>query len=154
MLRRVLAAGERGSASLEFLGVGVLLLVPIALGMLALAQVEQAQLACNLAARNAARVLTGDNSGGSNARALADAHIRAAADNYHLDTNRLDVRIERGGSSGVGSSGGGGSEGGAGTGEVSVTVTYELPLVPGLGDLVRVPIQATSTFPNTRFGTP
>ena len=59
-------AGERGSASLEFLTVGMILLVPLVYLVLALAAIQGGSLAVEGAARHAARVavLTGDRADG------------------------------------------------------------------------------------------
>jgi hypothetical protein len=140
-LRRRLGE-ERGSASLEFLGVGVLLLVPLAYGALTLGQVEQAVLGSELGARNAARVLAAD---GTVALATAQQHIALALENHGLDPDAatVDVRCAPTPDCTV-------------AGEtLTVTVRYELelPLLAGTSDWLSVPVEASSTFPQQRFAT-
>ncbi|WP_282851416.1 TadE/TadG family type IV pilus assembly protein [Gulosibacter sediminis] len=133
---------ERGSASLEFLGVGVLLLVPVAYGTLTLGQAEQAMLGSELGARNAARVLAAD---GIDQLSLANHHITIALENHGLDPElaSVDVRCAPTPDCTV-------------AGEtLTVTVRYELelPLMFGTSDLLSIPVEASSTFPQQRFAT-
>ncbi|WP_140400574.1 pilus assembly protein [Gulosibacter sp. 10] len=132
----------RGSATLEFLGIGVLLLVPIAYGMLTLAQLEQAMLATETAARNGARTLVSqavpqpDDPGTAQqiAWALHDQGIDPEAAEItmrcspnpdcavHGDALTLTVRVE-----------------------------VVLPLLPGESGLA-LPVEASATFPREPFG--
>jgi hypothetical protein len=74
---------ERGSASLEFITLGILLLVPLIYLVLALAAVQAATFAAEGAARHAARVavLARDE---ASARAAADRAVRLAFDDFGL----------------------------------------------------------------------
>lgn len=58
-LRSRLGEGERGSAVVEFLGVSLLMLVPIVYLILTLAQIQASGFAAEGAAREAGRVLAG-----------------------------------------------------------------------------------------------
>lgn len=57
-----MAASERGNASLEFIGVSVVLMVPIAYAIIALAQLESAVYGVEGAAQMAARAYANANS--------------------------------------------------------------------------------------------
>jgi hypothetical protein len=131
---------DRGSASLEFLGVGVLLLVPIAYGALTLAQVEQALLGAELGARNAARVLAAE---GEASMPLATEHIKLALSNHGLTADAAEVEVRCAPTPDCSVAGE----------TLTVTVRYELdlPLLPGTSDWLSIPITATSTFPQQRF---
>ncbi len=78
-------AGERGSASLEFLTVGMILLVPLVYLVLAVASIQSAALGVEGAARQAARVavLSADGADSSVERTvgvvLADYGVDTAA---------------------------------------------------------------------------
>jgi len=135
---------ERGSASLEFLTVGVLLLVPLVYLVLALASVQGGALAVEGAARQAARVAiaAGDRDATESvvertvAVALADYGIDADAASVDIDCQAADCaapgsRIR-----------------------VSVRATVRLPLVPDVLDLDRlgsVPLDASATQTVSRF---
>lgn len=81
---------ERGSAAVEFLTLGVLLLVPIVYLVLTLAVLQGAAFAAEGAARQAARVLVlaPDDAEG---RARADAAVRTALADWHLDPGGAEV---------------------------------------------------------------
>ncbi|WP_432495183.1 pilus assembly protein [Kineococcus gypseus] len=66
------AGGDTGSAAVEFLAVGVLLLVPLAYLVLALGRVQAATFAAEAGAREASRVLA-TTSGDARAAARAEA---------------------------------------------------------------------------------
>ncbi|WP_040165638.1 TadE/TadG family type IV pilus assembly protein [Microbacterium gorillae] len=82
------AAGEAGSASLEFLLVGVLLLVPLVYLVITLAQVQQQTLGVESAARNVARVIAGGAADGS-----AEAIVAGAVEEYGMDRDALEVSV-------------------------------------------------------------
>lgn len=133
---------DRGSASLEFLGLGVLLLVPVAYGALTLGQVEQAVLGSELGARNAARVVAAD---GTQRLALAEQHVALALGNHGLDPEAASVEVRCAPTPDC-----------AVAGEtVTVTVRYELglPLLAGTSGWLSIPIESSSTFPQQRFAT-
>jgi hypothetical protein len=138
--------GERGSASLEFLTVGMLLLVPLVYLVLAFAAVQGGALAVEGAARQAARVFVQGDSVAS-ATAQAERAIQFAFADYGLDAADATVAVScaprptecltR-----------------LGTVTVNVGVEVALPLVPpGLSVDVplSVPLEATATQQVSRF---
>ena len=135
---------ERGSASLEFLTVGMLLLVPIVYLVLALASVQGGALAVEGAARQAARIAvqSGDL---SLAESAVDRAVRVTLADYGVDAEAASVVIE--------------CEKAAcdapGTRvRVSVEARVPLPLVPDvleLGLVGSVPIEASATQTVSRF---
>lgn len=137
-----LRADERGSASLEFLTVGMLLLVPLVYLVLALAAVQGGSLAVEGAARHAARVavLTGDRAGG------VDRVVRIALDDYGIDAGEASVTVtcEPAASCDV-----------PGTRvRVDVIARVRMPLVPdvlGLEQIAAVALQGTATQTVSRF---
>ncbi|WP_308465272.1 hypothetical protein [Rathayibacter soli] len=137
---------EDGSSSLEFITMGLLLLVPLVYLTLAVASIQGAALAVEGAARQAARVYV-------QAPTTADADARAeravdfALADYGLDSGQAQISVScapdpdhcltR-------------------TGAVTVTVQVRapLPLVPSVLDLQQtasVPLQATGTQTVSRF---
>lgn len=139
VLARILG-DARGSAALEFLGLGVLLLVPLAYGALALAQLEQALLATELAARNGARVLV---AGGDDAERLAAEHLHWALADQGIDPAgaAVDVRCAPTPDCAV-------------TGDtltMTVRVEVPLPFVPGAAEWLVVPVESSATFPRDRY---
>lgn len=131
---------ERGSASLEFLGVGVVLLIPIAYGMLTLVQLEQAMYAVELAARNGARSLVTD----AQPRledSLASQHIAWAFHDQGLDPNAANLALSCAPNPDCAVLGD--------TLTLSVSVDVTLPFLPG-GSL-EIPVESSATFPRERF---
>ncbi|WP_136707987.1 hypothetical protein [Agromyces sp. H66] len=143
-MRRSRLSADDGSASLEFLTVGVLLLVPLVYLVLAVAAVQAGALGVEGAARQAARVavLAADRDASDAAvdRAvrvtLADYGIDAAEASVTVDCDRADCH-----------------EPGARV-TVSVVARVELPLVPdvlSLSTIGSVPVEATATQTVSRF---
>lgn len=136
----VRAVAARGSASIEFLGLGVLLLCPIAYGLVALVEVEQATLATQAAARNSARLLSADYDDPRTQR-LAAEHIRTALANHGLSGDDAEVTIRCHPDPDC-----------TRLGE-SLTVTVRVtPPVPLIGVVVgdwRMPIESSATFPRS-----
>ncbi|MHA7986220.1 hypothetical protein ACX9R5_10465 [Rathayibacter sp. CAU 1779] len=140
LLERVSFAAERGSASLEFVTAGLILLVPTVYLVVALAGIQGAQLAAAGAARQAARVyVQADNetdaaASASSAVAFALADFGLTVDQAHVDmvcTPRPDACLTR-----------------LGTVTVTVRVRAALPLVPDVLDLRReaaVSVEGAST---------
>lgn len=135
---------ERGSASVEFLTIGMLLTVPLVYLVLALSGVQAAALATEGAARHAARLITVSDSHGA-AMAAADAAVAVAlADAGVADT---DVRIECTPTPADCTTPGG-------VVTVTVSVAVPLPLMPpvfGLEAGLAVPMQATAAQPVSEF---
>ena len=138
---------DEGSASLEFLTVGTILLVPLVYLVVALAAIQAGALGVEGAARHAARVAVLADDGGSPRAAvdravwmtLADYGIDAGTASVTMTCDRADCR-----------------EAGARV-SVSVLARVELPLVPDV--LARtavgsVPIEASATQTVSRFAAP
>ena len=137
-------SNDDGSASLEFLTVGMILLVPLVYLVLAVSAVQAGALGVEGAARQAARVAVmaadQDASDASVERAvrvaLADYGIDAAAASVTIGCDRADCL-----------------EPGARV-TVSVAARVELPLVPdvlALSTVGSVPVEATATQTVSRF---
>lgn len=138
--------GDRGSASLEFLTVGLLLLVPTVYLVLVLSQLQAASFAVEGATRQAARVYVQapDDAAG---RAAAARALDAALLDHGLDEARASIGIScrpqpaecltR-----------------RGFVTVAVTVLVPLPLLPAVIDVdvpAAVPVTAVSTEQVSRF---
>lgn len=80
---------DRGSAALEFLGVGVILLVPLLYLVLALGSVQGAVMATTTAAREAVRIVAAE---GDRDRA-ADA-VAVAVRDFGIESDRVRTRVE------------------------------------------------------------
>lgn len=83
---------EQGSASLEFITAGLLLLVPLVYLILALSAVQAATLAVDGAVRQASRVFVQSPSVGA-ARSAAARAIEVTLADYGLDAARASVAI-------------------------------------------------------------
>lgn len=129
--------GDRGSAALEFILVGVLLLVPLVYLIVALGAIQEHALGVEAGARHIARVMSSAPDLPS-ARAQADRVSRAVAEEYGIAAGSLQVSVH------CRPAGGGCPQAGA-TLEVTVATTVPLPLVPpvlGLDRAARVPVEA------------
>lgn len=146
MLRSRLSTDERGSASLEFVTAGMILLLPLVYLVLTMAAIQAGALAVEGAARQAARVFVqGDSLGDAQAKALRA--VEFALDDHGLTLAAASVSIScqptpanclrR-----------------QGLVTVDVAVTVALPLVPPVltGDFpLAVPLTATATQQVSRF---
>lgn len=136
--------GELGSASLEFLTVGMLLLVPLVYLVLALAAIQAGALGVEGAARQAARVAVTTPDGAA-ADASVERAVSVALADYGIDTDAASVIMscDRADC----------SEPGARV-SVSVIARVTLPLVPdvlSLRAIGSVPIESTATQTVSRF---
>lgn len=84
---------ERGSAPLEFIGVGLILLVPLVYLVLALGAVQQHTLGAEAAARHAARALSLAPDAAT-AFARADGVVASVVREYRMPPDTIAVRIE------------------------------------------------------------
>jgi hypothetical protein len=137
-------AHEHGSASLEFLTVGIILLVPLVYLVLALAAVQAGALAVEGAARQAARVAVIAADRGESDAAV-DRAVRVALADYGIDAAAAFVRVTCDRTECL--------EPGARV-SVSVLARVELPLVPdflALTAVGSVPIEASATQTVSRF---
>ncbi|GAA2027587.1 hypothetical protein GCM10009819_08800 [Agromyces tropicus] len=83
--------GERGSASLEFLTVGVILLVPLVYLVLAIGSVQAAALGVEGAARQAARIAVLDGGGASGS---VERSVRVTLADYGVEAAATAVRVD------------------------------------------------------------
>lgn len=137
---------EHGSASLEFITVGMLLLVPIVYLVLALSALESASFGVEGAARQATRVFVQSGSAGE-AESAAYAAIAVTLADYGLDADDANVQVgcrpdpahcltRRGFVT------------------VSVSTTVPLPLIPPVLQLrlpAGIPVQSVATEQVSRF---
>jgi hypothetical protein len=136
---------ETGSASLEFITAGLLLLVPLVYLVLVVSSIQGATLAAEGAARQAARVfVTADST--SLATARAQQAIDFALADFHVPSEnaRVAVTCSEPSSCLAGDS----------LVTVSINVAVPLPLVPailGLDSLAVVPISSQATAHVSRF---
>jgi Flp pilus assembly protein TadG len=137
---------EAGSASLEFITAGMILLVPLVYLILVMSAVQAGALAVEGAARQAARVYVQSESPGA-ASAAAERAIRFALEDYGLDGDSASVSVSC-------------SPNPAkcltrqGFVTVSVGVSVSLPLVPPVLDLhlpLAIPLSAAATQQVSRF---
>ncbi|HSP51430.1 MAG TPA: hypothetical protein VLO00_00920 [Cryobacterium sp.] len=145
-MRARLENTERGSASLEFITAGLILLVPLVYLVLAMAALQGGALAVEGAARQAARVyVQAPDEAAANAR--ADRAVQFGLTDYGIDPAgaRMSVACEAGAN-------------GCLTRQSTVTVTVRirvaLPLLPdllSLRDSASVPLEAQATQTVSRF---
>lgn len=138
--------GDTGSASIEFLTVGLLLLVPLVYLVIALAAVQGAALGVEGAARQASRVFVQSPDEGA-AEAAAAVAVDVTLHDYGVDAGGARIRItcaphpDR-------------CLARRALVTVRIDATVTLPLVPpalGAALPVRVPVEATATEQVSRF---
>jgi Flp pilus assembly protein TadG len=136
---------ERGSASLEFLTAGLILLIPLVYLIVAMSAIQGAALAVEGAARQAARVYVQApdqaEAGARSTRAvqfgLADYGIDAEDASVSVDCENSGACLSR-----------------LSTVTVTVRVSVLLPLVPdalSLPEITSIPVQASATQTVSRF---
>lgn len=141
---RPVGDGERGSASLEFLTVGMLLLVPLVYLVLALASIQGGALAVEGAARQAARVAVqaGDR---ASAEAAVERAVQVTLADYGVDADGASVTVDCQSAD---------CDAPGSRIRVSVQASVALPLVPEVLSLDRVgsvPLEASATQTVSRF---
>lgn len=137
--------GDDGSASLEFITVGLVLLVPLVYLVVAIAGVQGAVLAADGAATQSAKLYAraGDDALG---RQRAEDALALTLDDFGLGHEQVTMRLDCAPSSRPC-----GQRGGAVTVTVSIAVT--LPLAPELLSIgVSIPVVGSATAPISRFG--
>lgn len=137
---------EAGSASLEFVTAGLILLVPLVYLVLAMAAIQAGALAVEGAARQAARVFVQSASTGEG-HASAGRAVQFALADHGLDGVGANVAVSCRPNPGACLTR-------RGFVTVTVGVRVPLPLVPPaiVGDLpLSVPLQATATQQVSRF---
>lgn len=133
------ASNDDGSAALEFITVGVILLVPLVYLVITLGVVQEQLLGVEAAARHSARVVAQAEST-DDAAARSDAVIANIIDEYGMDATRVDVAMSCSPAGGVCPAAGS-------TVIVTVSTVVSLPLVPpifGLDAAAGIPLQATA----------
>lgn len=137
--------GDDGSASLEFITVGLVLLVPLVYLVVAVAGVQGAVLAADGAAAQAAKLYAraGDDALG---RQRAEDALATTLVDFGLGREQVAMRLDCAPSSRPC-----GQRGGTVTVTVSIPVT--LPLAPDLLAIGgAIPVVGTATAPISRFG--
>lgn len=136
-LPRLSGRDEEGSAALEFIAVGVILLVPLIYVVIALGAIQEQTFGAEAAARHIARIVARAPDA-TTATQRSDAVLTRIVDEYGLDDDAVDVmlvcipRAVECPSAGA-------------TIIVTVTTRVGLPLVPevfGLDRSMAVPVQA------------
>ncbi|PPG39445.1 hypothetical protein [Pseudoclavibacter sp. RFBA6] len=138
---------DRGSASLEFLTLGTLLIVPLAYLMLTLSALQGASIAGESAARSAARLLASDPES-EETQALAAAAIDLAAADHGFEAGAVEQLVACDSPADT-------CQDAGAVVTVSVTIDVPLPFAPNLtggAAPLSIPTSATSSFAVTRFG--
>lgn len=130
---------DEGSAALEFVTVGVILLVPLVYLVIVLGAIQEQAWGTEAAARHTARAiaLAAD---AQDAGESADAVIAGIIDDYGMDAGAMEVSLSCR-PAGVDCPSAGA------TLEVTVTAVVRMPFVPavlGLDEALAVPLEATS----------
>lgn len=133
------ARNEDGSAALEFIVVGVILLVPLVYLVLTLGAVQEQTLGAEAAARHTARAM-GQASDADAAVARGDAILADVIDEYGMDPASVQVSISCTPASASCPAPGA-------TVVVTVSTRVSLPFVPpilGLDTVAAIPVEATA----------
>lgn len=147
LMRRARAGldSERGSSSLEFLTVGVLLLVPIVYLVIAVSGIQSAAMGAEGAARQVARVVVQAHND-SDAHAAAERALAATLADYGIERGSAELSLTCSTSSGCLARGA--------TVTARVAVRVPLPLVPAAFDLtspLTVTVEAEASQRVSRF---
>ena len=137
---------ERGSAALEFILVGLVLLVPLVYLVVALGLIQEQALGAEAGARHIARTVS-TASGVDEARERAERVLQAVVDEYGMDAASVDLSLA------CVPAGGPCPDAGA-TLVVTLRTRAPLPLIPpilGLHDIASIPVEASSAQKVSRF---
>ncbi|GAB3121078.1 hypothetical protein [Glaciibacter psychrotolerans] len=140
------AGSESGSASLEFITAGMILLVPLVYLVVTLSALQSGALAIEGAARHAARVFV-QAPDETEARARALRAIEFGLADYGLDADDSTITIECDNPVA-------GCLKRQGIVRVTVRISIALPLVPdvlSLHDTARIPLEARASHTVSRF---
>lgn len=137
--RRRSRIDDDGSAALEFIAVGVILLVPLVYLVIALGAIQEQTLGAEAAARHMTRVIAraGDAAAAS---AASDRVLAGIVDEYGLDPGAVEASLSC-------TPAGAECPSGGATVTVTVATRVRLPLVPelfGLDRAAAVPVQAAA----------
>ncbi|WP_396668146.1 TadE family protein [Microbacterium sp. R86528] len=137
---------EGGSAALEFILVGVVLLVPLVYLIVALGQIQGQTLGAEAGARHIARTIA-TSSNIDEARTSANLVLASVAESYGMEPSRvvfsLDCRPVAAACPSAGA-----------TVIVTLNTTVTLPMMPsifGLDEMASVPVEATAAQKMSRF---
>ncbi|GAB3634214.1 TadE family protein [Microbacterium sp. AGC85] len=136
---RLWAKNDDGSAALEFITVGVILLVPLAYLVITLGAVQESLLGVEAAARHTARVI-GQADDVDSAAANSDAVLASVLEEYGIDQGSVDVSMTCTPAVTACPSAGA-------TVIVTVTTRVSLPFVPpifGLDRAASIPLEAAA----------
>lgn len=142
---RGLGADESGAAALEFIAVGVLMLVPLTYLVIVLGAVQSHALGVEAAARFAARTVA--ESAGADPERSASAAVAAIAEQYDIAPERIDVDLAC-------TPAGADCPSAGATVTLTVRAEVPLPFVPpvlGLDEITRIPVEATSAQKVSRY---
>ncbi len=133
------ATNDDGSAPLEFITVGVILLVPLVYLVITLGAIQETLLGAEAAARHTARVI-GQAEDRASAAANGDAVLASVIDEYRMDAQSVEVSITC-------TPAGTECPSAGATVIVTVSAHVSLPFVPeifGLDRATRIPLQAAA----------
>jgi hypothetical protein len=136
---RLWANNDDGSAAVEFITVGVILLVPLAYLVITLGAVQESLLGVEAAARHTARVI-GQSGDVDSAAVNSDAVLASVMDEYGLDAESLEVSMSCAPAAAACPSAGA-------TMVVTVSTRVSLPFVPpifGLDKAASIPLEAAA----------
>lgn len=133
------APADRGAAALEFILVGLLLLVPLVYLVVALGAVQGQSLGAEAGARHAARAIATARDA-DEASSRTDRVVASVIEEYGLDPDAVDISVAcRPATAGCPAAGA--------TVVVTVRTTVTLPFVPpvlGLDRIASIPVEATA----------
>lgn len=139
-------SGEEGSAALEFITVGVLMLVPLVYLVVALGQIQGQALGAEAGARHVARAIASAPDAAT-ATARTDAVLRSVVGEYGIDPDEVSLSLSCRPAGSVCPEAGS-------TVVVTVATRVALPLIPsvlGLESLASVPVEASAAQKVSRF---
>lgn len=137
---------DQGAAVLEFILIGLVMLVPLVYLIITLGMVQEQSLGVEAGSRHIARSVA-TSSGTDDARDRADRVLASIVDEYGIDESRVSLALECLPAGSVCPSAGA-------TVIVTVRTTVALPLVPpilGMRDVASFPVEATSAQKVSRF---
>lgn len=142
-------ADDDGSAALEFILVGLILLVPIVYLVIALGAIQGQALGVETGARQLARTIA-ESPDAATADARADRVLDAIVTEYGMDAEAVDISVAC-----ASASPGSCPEAGSLL-TVTVRTSVPLPLIPavfGIDEFARVPVEAASVQKVSRYWT-
>lgn len=143
---RTAISGDEGSAALEFITVGLLMLVPLVYLVVALGQIQGQALGAEAGARHVARAIASAPDAVT-ATARTDAVLRSIVDEYGIDPDEVELSLTCRPAGSVCLEAGS-------TVLVRVATRVALPLMPsvlGLSSLASVPVEASAAQKVSRF---